>query len=172
MEAAWAAAQRMESFGYADIAIAMKVCLEQATLIVRSWDKAGILEVVREPKGKLRKLWRARDGHRPVMPRRPRSAQDNLWQAARGLKSFQPSDLAIHATTEDIAVGTEEASAYCRFLLAGGYLRTVRKAEPLRKREATYQLIRDTGPRPPVERRVRAIHDPNSGLTVPIGGDA
>ncbi|MDP2064178.1 MAG: hypothetical protein Q8Q63_03405 [Phaeovulum sp.] len=38
------------------------------------------------------------------------------------------------------------------------------------RREAIYRLIRNTGPRPPRERRVRAVWDDNLGELVLLNG--
>jgi hypothetical protein len=38
------------------------------------------------------------------------------------------------------------------------------------RREAIYRLVRDTGPRPPRERRVRAVWDENLGEYTYISG--
>jgi len=85
-----------------------------------------------------------------------------MWQTARGLRSFSATDIASHGSVEGGAIGTEEARRYCRMLLDGGYLKVIRKARP-GVCEARYQLIRNTGPKPPVKRRVTVLVDPNTG---------
>jgi len=88
------------------------------------------------------------------------TAHGNMWRTARNLSVFTPADLAIHSTTDVVSVDEEEASAYCRLLLRGGYLRVERKARP-GHHQALYKLIRNTGPAAPRERRVRAVYDDN-----------
>jgi hypothetical protein len=168
--AAWALALRLPAFGYAEVAADLKISIEQATAIVRGWVSRGWLVPVQAGNG-LRSLWKVKPGTGSVVlpTLRGRTAQDNLWSAMRGLRTFTPTDLAVHSSTEVISVTTGDAQAYCRLLLAGGYLRVERKAFPARMQEAIYRLIRDSGPFPPREARVRAIIDPNSEAVTVIG---
>jgi hypothetical protein len=168
-EAAWALALRLTQFGYAEIAAEMKISIDQATRIVRGWDAQGALELLQSGPGQ-RKLWKVRPGSdRPAPAPRGRSAEENLWTAMRGLRSFTPTDLAAHASTDLVCVVTADAQAYCRVLLAGGYLRVERKASPARHQEAIYRLIRNTGPRPPRATRVSAVVDDNTHSVVLLG---
>jgi hypothetical protein len=168
-ERAWNIARTLPAFGYAEISIELKIGLERATAIVRAWERVGALTPVKSG-AKKRKLWRVADPDRSAPPQ-GRSAADNLWTAMRKLRVFSPTDLSAHATTEHVAVSTEEALAYCRSLLDAGYARVERKAVP-GLREAIYRLTRDTGPLPPREKRVRAIIDDNVGDVKIIGGAA
>ena len=77
--------------------------------------------------------------------------------------------LAVAAATPDIEVTLDQAQAYCRSLLAAGYLSVARKAVP-GKTEALYRLIRKNGPLPPREKLVRAVIDDNTNAVVVIGG--
>jgi hypothetical protein len=168
-EAAWALALRLPSFGYAEIAAEMKISTEQATRIVRGWDGQGALKLLQSGAG-LRKLWQVRPGcDRPAPAPRGRSAEENLWTAMRGLRSFTPTDLAAHASTDQVSVAVADAQAYCRVLLAGGYLKVERKAAPARAQEAIYRLIRNTGPRPPRAVRVSAVVDDNTDMVTLLG---
>ena len=98
-----------------------------------------------------------------------RSPEHNMWTAMRQLKSFSPRELAAHASTEDTPVTLEVAQDYCRALLGAGYLVATRKAVP-GKQLAIYRLTRNTGPRPPREKRVRAVVDDNTETVIVIGG--
>lgn len=171
-EAAWTAALRMEQFGYAEIATAVKISLEQATRIVRGWLKEGALDQMQEASGAHRLLWRCKEDFVRIEPLRQRTPEENMWTAMRRLPSFIPTDLAAHATTETVSVTPEEAGRYCRVLLDAGYLRVARRADPSLGREAIYRLVDVTGPRPPLPRRVRAVVDQNTGETRLIGGAA
>ncbi len=166
-DAAWAVALRMTAFGYGEIEAELKIGAKQAVRIVRGWTAAGLLVVVQEGRG-LRKLWSiAPQAQRPSFAK-GRSAEDNLWTAMRGLKSFTPTELCAHATGPNLVITNEDATAYCRALFAAGYLGVARKAEPGR-REAIYRLARNTGPKPPREKRVRAVIDDNTNAIVVIG---
>lgn len=90
----------------------------------------------------------------------PGTPAELCWRAARVMTTFSPASLALHASTSFAPVTAEEAEKHCRAWLRGGYLRVLEKAQPGR-RPAVYHLIRNTGPNPPVERRVSAIWDPN-----------
>lgn len=167
-DACWAIALRMPTFGYAEISAAQKISAEQASRIVTNWQKMGLIDLVQSGH-RLRNLWTVKAGTSyPVKPK-GRSAEDNLWTAMRGLKSFSPTDLSAHATTDTVTVGVDDAQAYCRALLAAGHLSVARKAQPGR-REAIYRLARNTGPRAPREKRVRAVIDDNTDAVVVIGG--
>jgi hypothetical protein len=171
-EAAWALALRLPQFGYGEIAAEMKISIEQATRIVRDWDGKSALELLQSGSG-LRKLWKVRPGCDRAAPApRGRSAEENLWTAMRGLRSFTPTDLAAHASTDQVSVAVADAQAYCRVLLAGGYLRVERKASPARHQEAIYRLIRNSGPRPPRATRVSAVVDDNTNSVVLLGDRA
>lgn len=167
--AAWSVACLHEQFGYAEIATGLHISLKRATVIVAQWEREGAVQPVEEAPGRRRMFVADRDFVRPN--KRARSAEDNLWLAMRRLRSFCPTDLAAHANTDSVEVPTQKAADYCRTLLAAGYLRVARRAAPAMKREAIYALARDTGPRPPREKRVRAVYDPNTEETRMIGGD-
>lgn len=107
----------------------------------------------------------ARDGS-PARRGRP---ADHMWTAARMLMSFTPRDLAAHSTTDEVQVSEDDARLFCAMLMRGSYLRVLRKAQP-GKREARYKLVRNTGPRPPVEKRLRAIWDENTRSYTHIPG--
>lgn len=169
-EAAWMLALRLPQFGYAEIAAGMKISIEQATRIVRGWHAQGALEPLQSGAG-LRKLWKVRPGcDRPIAPApQGRTAEENLWTSMRGLRIFTPTDLAAHSSTDLVIVATADAQAYCRVLLAGGYLKVERKAAPARAQEAIYRLIRNTGPRPPRAVRVSAVVDDNTDMVTLLG---
>ncbi len=167
-DAAFAFAATLPEFGYADIAIKMAVTEDHARKIVRAWKAKGLLDEVRSGH-RLRSIWKVRDGARSALAAKSRSPALNMWTAMRQMKSFSPRELAAHATTEETEVTLEGAQDYCRALLGAGYLTVARKAVP-GKVPAIYRLTRDTGPRPPREKRVRALIDDNTEQTIVIGG--
>lgn len=167
-EAAWAIALRYEDpFGYAEIAADAHISVARASALVRLWVQEGRCEVVQEGH-RLRKLHRV-VGRAARLPEPVGTVPGNLWNSMRGLKSFSPVDLAAHSTTPDVIVTLAAAQAYCQTLLRAGYLRVERTAIPGR-REAIYRLIRNSGPRPPRERRVRAVWDENLAEYTHIAG--
>lgn len=96
-------------------------------------------------------------------------AQVNMWRTARRLKDFSATDLVAWSSTEETPVDHKAARRFCELLLRGGYVRVTRKAKP-GVNEAFYRMIRDTGPRAPVEKRVRAIYDPNEERLTHVAG--
>lgn len=94
-------------------------------------------------------------------------ATEQLWRSMCILKQFTYRDL-VETATIPIPEGT--AKAYCRTLLATGYLKVLRKAEPTKGQIALYSLIRQSGPKSPMVQRVKRVFDPNTG-EVFIPGD-
>lgn len=87
------------------------------------------------------------------------TATEQLWRGMYMLKEFSYLDLIETASVE---IPADTAKAYCKMLLATGYLRVLRKAEPTSGRIARYRLIRNNGPKPPQVQRVKRVYDPNS----------
>ncbi len=171
-EAAWAKALTLESFGYADISNAVGISLPQATRIVRGWLREGSIEDAGTGLS-ARLLFRCKPDFVRVEPLRQRSPEENMWTAMRRLRSFTPTDLASHATTETVKVDAKAASDYCRALMDAGFVTIGRQASPALGREAIYRLASVPGVLAPVLRRVRAVVDPNTGrahIISQIGG--
>lgn len=167
-QAAFAFAAQQAEFGYAEIAKAVGITEDWARKIVRGWKKQDLLDDVRSGH-RIRSLWKVKNGARPVLSVKARSPEQNMWTAMRQLKSFSPRDLAAQAATEETEVTLEAAQDYCRALLGAGYLAVARKAVP-GKTPAIYRLTKNTGPRAPREKRVRAVVDANTEQTIVIGG--
>lgn len=91
---------------------------------------------------------------------------EQIWRGMYMLKSFTFLDLIQHASIE-IAEAT--AKDYCKRLLAAGYLRVERKADPHRAQIAKYLLIRNRGPQAPQVQRVLQVYDPNSREIFALG---
>lgn len=161
-QAAWAKAQKLDAFGYADISHAVGISVEQATRIVRGWLREGALEEVQQPTGAARALWRCRPDFVRIEPLRQRTPEENMWTTIRRLGSVTPTDLAAHATTETVTVTREMATDYCRALLDAGFLTVARRAAPAMAREAIYRAVNITGIHAPIVKRVRAVYDPNT----------
>lgn len=158
--ACWAVALRLKVFGYAEIAAEAHVSTYTAREVVRAWHAAGrCKQIERKHAGAKRNIFEIVETSAPRQARIG-SVPQNLWNSMRGLKAFTPTDLAAHSTTPTVEVSVEAAQGYCQALFRAGYLRVDRKAIPGR-REAIYRLVRNSGPRPPRERRVRAVWDEN-----------
>ena len=167
VEAAFHFAATLDQFGFAEIAVKMGMSHKWAQVTVREWAKAGLLEVIRSGHN-IRSIWKVKDSEKPKLGLTARSPETNMWTAMRQLKSFSPRELAAHATTGETEVTLEAAQDYCRALLGASYLVVARKAVP-GKQLAIYRLTKNTGPRPPREKRVRAVVDDNTATVTVIG---
>jgi hypothetical protein len=169
LDAAFAFAVTQASFTIADVQLKMGVSEDLARNIVRRWRDQDLLEEVLSGH-RVRSVWKVKPGARIALAAKARSPEQNMWTAMRQMRSgFTPRDLAAHATTEETLVTPDAAQDYCRALLGAEYLGVARKAVP-GKTEAIYRLIRNTGPRAPRPKRVRAVVDDNTEQTILIGG--
>lgn len=84
---------------------------------------------------------------------------EQLWRGMYMLREFTFRDLI---ETASVDIPDETAKAYCKMLLATGYLRVLRKAAPTTGQVARYRLIRNNGPKAPQIQRVKRVFDPNS----------
>ncbi|WP_353428726.1 hypothetical protein [Paracoccus denitrificans] len=132
---------------------------------------AGILEKIEHPDRVGQRdsvTWRLMKDEGFYAPRVNRKGErvtqglgvEQMWRAMRIMKEFKAVDLALHATTDEIAVSIETAKSYCTMLLACGYLACIQKANA--HRQATYRLVRNSGPLAPQIQRVKQVFDPNS----------
>jgi len=166
---AWAIAQKLRTFSYAALASEAKITLVHATHVTRAWVAEGRVRKVSDlPRGAGRLQFQVVAGFTLPVDRDSRDAIDQMWGAIRKLGSFRPTDVAALCA---IGVSPEQAQAYCRVLLEGGYLRVEKTAVP-GVREAIYRLARNSGPRAPRQKRVRAIIDPNAGTVTPMSEGA
>ncbi|SUZ34105.1 hypothetical protein ROE7235_03887 [Roseibaca ekhonensis] len=161
---AWNIATRMEVFTYYDLSSELHIEARRVAVFVRDWQRAGAVEAC--GKRGNRRAFRVVDARRPALMRadgtaiRRESPAGNMWRVARRLTVFTPSDVMSHANTPTCEVTLAAAQEFCQMLNRAGYLKVLQRAAPGR-REAAYRLIRDTGPLPPRERRVRAVYDEN-----------
>lgn len=155
---AWSVACAMETFTVYSLSARAQVRVDLVRKMVPAWGREG--RAVCEGKGARRRhVWRVTGGRR--MPALTHSPTENMWRTMRHLGSFTPADVKMIACTPAAPVSDEDAQSYCRMLMRAGYLRVLRPAQPGRA-AALYALDRNTGPRAPVERRVRAVWDPNT----------
>lgn len=154
--AAWARACTLGTFTHAQLAKEIGVDIGEVGAIVRGWEAHGWVE--RTDSRVAHAGFRVIAGPQPVKITEG-SREAHMWNAIRQFPSFSATDVAA---TSDI-VTVEDARAYIGVLFRHDYLRCTRKADPSKGREASYKLIRNTGPRAPVLKRIRAVIDPNTG---------
>lgn len=166
------AAQRMPEFTCASLAEKTGVGVDTVRGWVKDWARHGKVSEVRR-EGNTR-VYRAAVGNPPAQaPNAPtQSPEQNMWRAMRHLRgSFTPVDVASHACTDLVAVSAQDAHGYCQLLSKAGYLRVTRRGQPPAIHPA-YQLIKNTGPRPPAAKRIRAVWDANLGKFTHLPGGA
>jgi DNA-binding MarR family transcriptional regulator len=87
----------------------------------------------------------------------------NMWRSMRILKVFTAPEIAQISSTPTVSVTDFTAQSYIGMLFATGFLAVVEKANPALGRKASYRLVRNEGPKPPMIQRVKQVYDPNTG---------
>lgn len=183
--AIWGTARRLGTFSYGQLAVEAHIAIHRATQLVKGWEKQRLVEEV-EPdstataRRKFFKLTvRAEEIDLPanlVVAPLPQTPEETMWRTVRMQRAFTARDVAALSTTPDVTVTEDDAHRYLQVLLRGGYLRVVKQGSVRRsggsliRMHATYRLVRNTGPIPPVERRVVAVWDGNEEQFVHLAG--
>lgn len=163
----WARAKELGEFQSTDLMVAAGVGPSVVHRHISIWEEKGLIEVIRkDPSGRVFRV--IQDG--PAIPqhRVVETPFGNMWRAMRMMREFSPIDLAAHSTTETVKVSEDEALDYCGSLARAGYLRVTKRHDD--PKMARYRLVRNTGPKPPRERRVRGVEDENTGSFVRFAG--
>lgn len=96
-------------------------------------------------------------------------AQQNMWNVMRRERDgWTASDLAVLASTDEVAVTRNTALAYCTRLEKAGILAVADKGCPGRPRRWWLKGSANTGPKPPMILRTKLVYDQN---TARIMGD-
>lgn len=164
----WTAIRLMEAAPFTVAEIVKKTGANNKTArdYLTGLTAAGYLQQQPEDPGAPARWALVRDiGHEAPRVRQDGSAvtqgtvNEQLWRGMTMLREFTFVDLI---ETASVTIQEETAKAYCKMLLATGYLRVLRKAEPTSGKIARYRLIRNNGPRPPQIQRKKVIFDPNT----------
>lgn len=161
-QAVWEALRALPEFTVTELAHQTR--LGKATIrdYLIGLERAGYLEKIAQGGPGAASIWRLlRDAGRHA-PRVTKNGAPvsmgqgrlQMWRAMRVLGRFTAQDLAIHASTEEHQVATNDAVTYCRFLWRAGYLT---------RQGQHYQFVRRrySGPQPPMIQRVKQVYDPN-----------
>lgn len=173
----WAQIRKLGEFSVPEIVAATDINRKTVTDCIKRLEAGGIVERLSgEDRPARFRLLRDAGVHIPRF--RPDgtavlqgSGTENMWRSMRMMQTFSPRDIAAHSTTEIVQVSEGSAMAYCKLLLATGYLRVVRKAVP-GKRQAVYRLVRNSGPLPPMIQRVKQVFDQNTSTVYRPGESA
>lgn len=92
-----------------------------------------------------------------------------LWRSMRIMRVFSPPDLQTTLIGSGVAYEAPQIQAYCSLLVRARYLAVLRKAGKIHA--AQYRLVNDTGPLPPIEKRMRVVVDENEDRIVYAGGE-
>ncbi|MEO0861109.1 MAG: hypothetical protein AAFY65_10865 [Pseudomonadota bacterium] len=84
----------------------------------------------------------------------------HLWNAARAMRSGWTADNLRSHSPLAAQITDETLRGFVNLLQRSGYAKRIARGHPGRRADL-YRLIRDTGPLPPQERRVRLTYDPN-----------
>ncbi|AUC54267.1 hypothetical protein CDO87_14255 [Sagittula sp. P11] len=163
----------MDEFRLVDLETELKVPHGTAQRYLTQWQREGLVDYVRK-EGQVRFYISAErrqqliEASAKVAPNAAGTPEGNMWRAMRILRHFTPLDIAAHSNAGGVQVSVDKARSYCRTLLEGGYLRI--RDQPIRgRREALFQLVRNTGPEAPVTRRVTVLEDSNIGEISVVG---
>lgn len=155
----WKIAKSHAEFTVHELSAASHLSVDYVRAELRAWAEDGFVK--QSGKRGRHVLWKVvEQTGTPATVVNPRTQEDRIWFAMRKGGTFNAMDLAMWSNSTEFPVSAEKAQAYCRILLKAGYLRCETKADG-KGRLATYRLVRNTGPRAPVERRIRALWDPN-----------
>lgn len=103
------------------------------------------------------------------------AAREQMWRTMRMIRGdFSWRDLAIAASTAEVAVAETDAQDYCRNLARAGYLAVVSLGKALGNNIGVptryrFNRTKNTGPKAPMVQRVQSVFDPNLNRVVWIG---
>lgn len=175
-ERMWNITQAHEEITAHELSAASGFSVDTAAKALRDWVRSG--HVTEAGKRGARKCFKltGKAGKPPVMGEDGNpvilnaTAEERMWFAMRKSGGvFSANDVSMWANSESLPVSVSDAGKYCRSLLDAGYLRCEVKADG-KGRPALYRMIRDTGPRAPIERRMRGLLDPNTNQYRLLGG--
>jgi len=164
-ERAWDVIRDLGEFTLAEVMVDARIGLKNLDGLVADLEREGfVVRCEGEHRGQAGRFrpvtWRVLKDPGSAFLRGPggvRAPRARLWQSMKIRRTFRVGDIA--ATT---GVGEESAQHFVRFLVRAGYVEVDREHDVHVGEEATYRLVRNTGPEPPIVLKSRQqIFDPN-----------
>lgn len=159
-DAVWTRACTLETFTCFQLMADTGACEDRVRQLLKGWKSTGKIEDGGRGLGR-RKIYRTIKV-RKRLSLSSATPHGNMWRTMRHSKVFTIMDVQMCANTNEVPVDEDAARKYCHLLVVGDYLRVQQKAVPGR-RPAIYQLVKDTGPKPPRPKRISGIWDENNG---------
>lgn len=161
----WVAITAEEEFTLMELAKRAKTSVECAAIYLSHCFKHGVIEQV--PTVGIISIYRKTDMVGNIeAPGNGRTMEGKIWEAVRKSRTFTATDIAALATSETMPISPKFVADYIKMLVQCDYVREQRGNARKPSGAARFQLLRDTGPLPPVRKRFRVIVDPNLGEIV------
>lgn len=176
----WAAIRAFSGTGdgsFDVIRIEQETLIEPATIgsYLQALHKAGFVEVIVPSEIQRKQIYqmlRDNGSEAPRIDKQGRQVKQGLgteqmWRTMRLIGDFSCTELAEHASTTEIRICPETAKKYVGHLAKAKYLILVQPARciglGIGSLPARYRLDsgKNTGPRPPMIQRSKAVYDPN-----------
>jgi hypothetical protein len=171
-QAIWEAIRRLGDFDVPQLAAACKAHQKTVQDYVDCLFASGHVALVDRPEAGMMfslirdvgvEAPRVRADGSPVTQGLPR---EQMWRTMRNrsLGDFDYRDLALWASTDDVAVSAIDAGDYVKHLFRAGYLILAAPAKLGKKpclARYRFDMRRDTGPKPPMVQRMKTVFDPN-----------
>jgi hypothetical protein len=156
----WLAVTALDEFSVVEVAREARVSTHLAVLYLTHCFRHGVIEMV--PKVGLSSSYRKTEMVGNIGgPGNGRTMEGKVWEAIRQTRIFTVREIAALADSEAMRITEDFVLEYVRTLMLCDYVRqqpgNAKKPAGLPR----FQLLKNTGPKPPSRRRVRLIVDPN-----------
>jgi hypothetical protein len=165
----WTFIQNRPKFLYEEVQKEAEVTRYQLDKFAAKLRHAGILKPVGRENSQQFFTVMDDDAARAFAARKRGQKEGALWTSMRTLRAFSPQELLLAIGDGYDDLDEPYARSYCSQLLKADYLAVLQKARP-GVRPARFQLVRDTGPLPPVIRNLQVLVDQNEDRAVYAAG--
>lgn len=166
----WRFLNKHPRFTYADVAAACQVSSWKLTNYLRKLRRQKIVKPCgREGATHFYTIFDGKDVQ--AFAAKKRGVKEGaIWQAIRMLGVFTSDELRTALISIPEQITAEQIQAYCTTLAQAKYLIVLERAKP-GKRPARYRLVKNTGPLPPVKRKLTVVVDGNEDRIVHAQGE-